>query len=652
MERDESTTRSRTTLEARRRSIAPSASSREEGAHADAQRASSAVHSHARFDVARATATRFARCAKSLYPLVVMRAKQIIVAAGLALTCAAAVAGAARCAKRAPSAPESAAPSDAHDAASARSVRGLTFTEDVAPLVYTKCAPCHRPEGAGPFDLLTYRDVADHAPQIREVTQSHFMPPWKAVSEPGSVAFSNDRGLDDAQIALLGAWVAAGAPEGDRAKRPPPPTWPRGWQLGEPSLLVKLPEPYPLQSEGTDVYRNFVIPSPVHEARYVAAWEFHADSRVIHHAILNVDRYGLARKRDEHDPGPGFFSMDVGEVESPDGFYLVWTPGKAPIPPTPGVAWRLEPNVDLVLQVHMQPSGKRETIQPTIAFYFTDEPPTSRRYTLRVGDPPIDIPPGERAYRVHDEYVLPAPVRVLSLFPHAHHLATHVRLTATPPDDGAPLTLLRIDDWDFNWQDEYVLAEPAVLPKDTRLSFEATYDNSDANPRNPSHPPKRVRFGEKSTDEMGNITMQVEPLGPHGFDYLREARARRMLASDPSARNYYNLANALSDLGDKDQAIANYRKAIEQNPDLPPAHFNLANLLLERDDNDGAIAEYKRAIAVKPVYARAYLNMGVAYEKKGDRERAVVQYRRALEIEPTLTQASAGLERALASRDR
>ncbi len=208
----------------------------------------------------------------------------------------------------------------------------VSFTRDIAPLVFAKCAPCHRPGEAGPFDLLTYEDLADRALQIQAVTASRFMPPWKLA--PGSGEYANDRSLSAEQIDLIRRWVQGGKRRGDARDMPPLPEWPRGWQLGEPDVVVQLPEPYSLSAEGTDVYRNFVLPSPVPAKKYVKAWEFRAGTRTIHHAILNLDRFGLARRRDAEDPEPGFGGMDGGDVvQSADGFYLVWTPGKAPTKP-------------------------------------------------------------------------------------------------------------------------------------------------------------------------------------------------------------------------------------------------------------------------------------------------------------------------------
>jgi Flp pilus assembly protein TadD len=520
---------------------------------------------------------------------------------------------------------------------------GPTFVRDIAPIVYAKCAPCHHTGGVGPFSLLEYDDVVDHARDIRRVTSTRFMPPWKPAR--GVAEYANDRSLSAEQIALLARWVDGGEELGDSRELPPPPTFPQSWQLGEPDIVV-APEPYELHADGPDVYRNLVIPAPVLRRRFVAGWELRAGTKVLHHAILNIDRIGLARLKDAQDPGPGFGGLDPGNVQSPDGLYLVWTPGRVP-QLSPDTAWRIDEHTDLVLQLHMQPSGKPETVQPKIGLFLTDQPPTRQPFVLRIGDPPIDIAPGDPHYVIESSYVLPTDVEVLSVFPHAHYVARGMRSWATLPD-GTERGLLRIDDWDFAWQDQYTFARPMALPAGTTIRMEFIYDNSPANPRNPSHPPRRVRTGERSVDEMGNVTFQVVPTERGGMALLRVSRYRLMLAGDDTARNRYNLANALADLGQTDQAIEHYRRAIALDPALAPARFNLSNLLAARGDVDGAIDELERALKVKPDYMDAHVNLGNALQQKGRPNEALDHYRAAVHANGGSALAHASLGLALA----
>src|SRR5262249_37193476 len=161
------------------------------------------------------------------------------------------------------------------------------------------------------------------------------------------------------------------------------------------------------------------------------------------------------------------------------------------------------------------------------------------------------------------------------------------------------------DDWDFAWQDQYTFAAPIVLPRRSTIHMEVVFDNSEKNPRNPSKPPRRVTTGERSIDEMANLTFQVVPTAPGGVNALRLARYERQLAQGETARAHYNLANALSDVGRVDDAIGHYRRAIALDGTLAPAHFNLSRLL----EQDAAIAELRAAIAAKPDYVDAHINL-------------------------------------------
>src|SRR5581483_7264125 len=145
----------------------------------------------------------------------------------------------------------------------------LTFNKDVAPIVWSRCAVCHRPGAIAPFSLITYDDVFRHRTQIADLTARRVMPPWKP--RAGSGEFEDDRRLSDAELSTLQNWIASGAPEGDPHDLPPPPAWPAGWGLGTPDLVVSMPTPFAVPAEGTDVFRTFVLPVPLTRARDVRA---------------------------------------------------------------------------------------------------------------------------------------------------------------------------------------------------------------------------------------------------------------------------------------------------------------------------------------------------------------------------------------------
>ena len=237
--------------------------------------------------------------------------------------------------------------------------------------------------------------------------------------------------MSEREIEIFQRWLAEGAREGDRRDLPPLPKPTGGWQLGTPDLIVTLPQPYVLAADGPDISRVFVLPLPVDRLRYVRGIEFRANNPRIHHANIRIDATPASRQLDEQDPAPGYDGIIVRSAVYPDGHFLGWTPGQAaPLLPK-GLAWNLAPNSDLVVQLHLVPSGKPESIQPSIGLYFTDDPPEQTPVMLRLSNQHIDIPAGDSNYMVADSFVLPTDVEVLAVQPHAHYLAREVTGLAT-----------------------------------------------------------------------------------------------------------------------------------------------------------------------------------------------------------------------------
>ncbi|MFY9344409.1 MAG: hypothetical protein WAT39_18090, partial [Planctomycetota bacterium] len=401
---------------------------------------------------------------------------------------------------------------------------GPTWSGNVAAIVHASCTPCHRPGGPAPFTLRTWDDARKRADQIAEVTQGRLMPPWL----PTHGNFVGDRRLQPAQIELLLAWTAAGAPRGDAGAEPPCPEFPSGWQLREPDLVLSLPQSVGVAAAGPDVVRNFVVPVDVAAVKFVEAVEIQPGNPAVHHAVLLVDPTGRSRRLDAQDAEPGFPGMVPGNARPPDGQFVGWTPGKQVRPCAQGMAWRLSPGDDLVLQLHLSPTGTAAVVRPRLGLYFTATPPSAVLYPLLLKSEQIDLAPGEADHAVTDQFVIPVPVTVHSLYPHAHYLCRSMAATVTPPG-GAPALLFRIQRWDFDWQDDYTFREPVALPAGTRVEFEYRYDNSAGNPQNPSRPPVRVRYGQDSTDEMASLTLQVTTADVAARLVLGEAGLRRDL---------------------------------------------------------------------------------------------------------------------------
>src|ERR1700693_315875 len=387
-----------------------------------------------------------------------------------------------------------AAPQAAQDASNTN--LQITFNKDIAPILFQHSATRHRPAHSGPFPLLSYKDAKSHARQIAAVTQSRFMPP--GLPDPGEFKFADELRLSDAQITTIAHWVEQGAVEGAPSDLPPSPKFAEGWQTGTPDLVIKAEKPYLLPASGSDQYWNFIFRTPVSRTRWLKAIEIRpGDKRVVHHANVLVDRTESARAQ-ESSPGSGFGGMEIkieSEAFDPDSHFLFWKPGTAPYTEPPDMALRLDAGTDLVLNIHLQPSGKAEEIQPSLGLYFTEQPATHFPMLLQLeNDRKLDIPPGEKNFVVTDEFTLPENVQLLAIYPHAHYVGKDLQAFAKFPD-GTQQSLIHIPSWDLNWQAVFRYETPVELPAGTVISMRYRYDNSDENIRNPNVPPKRVVGG-------------------------------------------------------------------------------------------------------------------------------------------------------------
>jgi len=519
-----------------------------------------------------------------------------------------------------------------------------TFTRDVAPLVYKHCASCHRRGEAAPFPLLDYADLKQRAGQIAEVVGRRYMPPWLA--EPGIAHYVGERRLSDAEIQTFERWVADGAPEGDPQDLPPRPQWPEGWQLGKPDLVVEMPKPFAVKTEGLDVYQNFVLPLPVEKRQYVRAVELRPGNyRVAHHGLMRIDDTPNSRARDEETPEPGFDGMETPtSVYSPDGFFMSWQPGRVPVASEKGLAWKLDPGTDLVVQMHMQPTGKPEELKAAVGLYFADEPPTKRPFKLLLRSLDLDIAAGEKNFVVEDSYKLPVDVEVLSILPHAHYLGKRIEALAELPT-GETKHLLLIKDWDFNWHTEYRLQEPIKLPAGTTLRMRFSFDNSAEDPRNPSHPPKRVVFGANTTDEMAELWLQVLPA--NNADYAKLDRDYRYKSlADIVKRSELALANnpldsiALIELGkaklvtgERAEAARYFQRAQRAKPDFDEPKYYLGVLLLEANKPNQAAKQFEAAVAANPQNHQAHGYLGLIAANQGRLPEAEQHLQNALKIQ-------------------
>ncbi len=370
-----------------------------------------------------------------------------------------------------------------------------TFSKDVAPLLFNRCAECHRPGSMAPMSLLTYQDVRPWAKAIKQKVTRREMPPWGA--DPSVGKFANDPSLKPSEIDMISAWADAGAPEGNRADLPPAPRFAEGWSIGKPDYIFTMLQPFKVPADGTVPYVYITIPTNLKEDIWIRGVELKpTDRRVVHHIISDlVEGNGQpadptprpTRDRSRKEVGGGLGGLVPGRLY---GLY------------EEGVARRIPAGADIVLQMHYTTIGEPVTDLTQIGVVLATEPPT----TLRAGgggqilNVMFAIPPGHPNYEVVAKQTINRDTYLSTMYPHMHMRGKDVTYTIVYPD-GREELVLRVPKYDFNWQLSYRLAEPKLMPKGSTLLITAHYDNSKDNPFNPD-PTATVRWGDQTWEEM------------------------------------------------------------------------------------------------------------------------------------------------------
>jgi tetratricopeptide (TPR) repeat protein len=526
----------------------------------------------------------------------------------------------------------------------------VTFSRDVAPILSARCTPCHADGGDAPFSLMTFEEAHRRAATIRAVITSGYMPPWKPA--PGAGEFHGERRLTAEELALLTRWIDSDRARGDE-RAVPLAHHPGGWAQGEPDAVLTLPA-FTLRSAGPDVFRNFVVPLPVDARRFVRGWQFRSGTPAVHHANIRLDPTRASRQLDDADPAAGYEGVILRSADFPEGHFLGWTPGQTLARLDDAAAWAVEPNTDMVVQLHLRPTGKPEMIAPTIGLYFGNAAPSVLPVMIRLGRQQLLIPPGTR-HTVTDTFVLPVPIEAHAVQAHAHYRARAMHTWATLPD-GSRRELLRIDDWDPAWQERYQYRVPVSLPAGAAIHLEYIFDNTTANARNPQLPPQPAEWGWRSHDEMGDVWLQVTAVSARDRDALAGAARRKMLAEDaigsevliarepdrvdlrndaatiymsldqpsnalrhfaaaarlqPSASASFNVGVALEATGDRATAAERYRDAVTRDANHSAAHNNYGSLLMREGRATEAHAAFTRAVSANPGNAEAHANLAL-----------------------------------------
>lgn len=398
----------------------------------------------------------------------------------------------------------------------------ITYAKHIAPIMQEYCQPCHRPGEVAPFSLMTYRDAYTWRKEIAKVVEARQMPPWKPL--PGYGEFQGERRLTDEQVGLILKWVETGAPLGDPNDLPPPKKFNDGWKLGEPDIVFEMPEEYEVGPTGEDEYRHFVIPTNFDTDVYVRAIDIQPGNRnTVHHVIVFLDTTGRARQLDAADPKPGYEASGGWPGFVPAGMLGGWAPGFSPSVLPPGTGYRLPKGADVVLQIHYYRTGKPEKDRTRVGIYLEKSPNPKPVGIAWLINPVFRIPAGAERHEVRAMWIAPRDVEVVAITPHMHLLGREMKVEAELPD-GSKQVLIWINDWDFKWQDTYHYKTPVKLPRGTRVTVYAYYDNSEKNPNNPNKPPKDVTWGERTQDEMCLVFLHI--IGEEGTG-LRFGSGRR-----------------------------------------------------------------------------------------------------------------------------
>lgn len=488
-----------------------------------------------------------------------------------------------------------------------------------------------------------------------------------------------------------------GMVKGDAAAAPPEPHYDANWMQGKPDLVLKVAQPYTLPAGGTDVFRNIILPYPLQQTHYVRAMEIRPGApQVVHHANVVVDRTESLRRQhpvDWENGVPGMELMiDAGNRFDPDSHFLFWKPDSPALIEPKGMPWRLDPGNDLILNIHLKPSGKPETLEAQIGLYFTPDPPVDQPMLLTLErDDALDIPPGDANFVVEDSLTLPVDVEVFGIYPHAHCLGRDMQGWAILPD-GEKKWLVWIRNWDIDRQSVYHYEEPLTLPHGTVLHMRYTYDNSATNVHNPHTPPVRVRAGNRSEDEMAHLWLQVLPInvpadGPDPRLQLEESWMRSRLSRTPNDQvSLYNLAAALAGQGKFTEAVAIYERELQLSPkdvrtltalgaaydgagewqraldlyrsvvdssrEACDARFDLANLELRHEQWNGAEKDFRNQIHACPEDAEMHAGLAVALVGEGSNDLAQAEFRRSLELSPDNLPSLLGLAQLELRSDR
>ncbi len=375
----------------------------------------------------------------------------------------------------------------------------LSWYRDIERIVQDRCQACHRPGEIGPFSLLSYEDIAARKEIVRFVLKNRIMPPWFASPESGP--WLNKLRLSEDERSRLLAWIDQGMQKGKPEDGPEPRQWVKGWRIGKPDAILKLPEPVELPAEGVIPYQYAIVPTDFGEDKWVTGFEVRTRvPRSAHHILVFL--------RPAADSMEAVFGREEGSAwdyptrggQALHGFFAGSIVGAGGTRFPAGVAKRLPKGASLDVQLHYTASGVAATDQPEIGLLFADEPPQQELKTLAASSTFFRIPAHSSSHVVKAQHRFLDNGMISGFLPHMHLRGKAFRYELEDTDGNRKI-LLDVPRYDPNWQLLYQLTTPIEVRSGSVLHATAWFDNSAANPANPD-PDKTVFFGDQVWDEM------------------------------------------------------------------------------------------------------------------------------------------------------
>lgn len=390
--------------------------------------------------------------------------------------------------------------------AECRSQQKITYYKDVEPIISKNCSSCHRPNQSAPFDLLTYDDVRQRGKFIASVTKSRYMPPWKA--DPTFQEYAFEKRLTPEEILIIQKWVDSGMSKG---KSSTVQVTSQHTNL-EADTAISMGKPFSIGANNKDDYRFFSLPTNLPEDAFLTSIEFQpGNPQAVHHSRLMTDTTGNTRSIDglsAEDPKIRYFDQHPPL----DRFFYGWVPGNDRFNFPEGTGKKIFKNTDFILNIHYSPNSKPNTTdQSTVKLYFAKKPVQREVYSVTIEENAISNPPFLLKASTKPTYYarlgpIPYDISLIAALPHMHYLGKSFKAFAITPD-GDAVNLIKIDDWDFRWQNTYQFKKMLRVPKGSVFIIEATYDNTSDNPDNQFSPPQDIGYGWGSKSEMMNLIL-------------------------------------------------------------------------------------------------------------------------------------------------